>query len=210
MPDNKKRPRKPGKGGKSQVLRPKGRPGRKLGPKTLFVLSQPSDMPAADVVQSAARQGIRVTTALVHTIRSRHKGRSAPKDSLNPAASQAAGVPRGSHASNHSYASASAFVREQALNRPVKEVVEAARKVGLKVTANLVRIVRHKMRKAANGGPALGPGIRRGRPPASDRHVLLGTAEAQFRQLVFELGVNRAKNLVSEVDQAVRRLFAES
>jgi hypothetical protein len=207
MPDNKKRSKKPGKGAKSQGLRPKRRAGRKLGPKTLFVLAQPSDMPAAEVVQAAAKQGIVVSTALVHTIRSRHKGKSANKDTLNQAAPSVASVPR--HASNHAYPSASAFVREQALNRPVKEVVEAARKAGLQVTANLVRIVRHKMRKAANGVTATGSfPSRRGRPPATARPLELGAAEAQFRHLVFELGINRARNLVSEVDQAMHRLFA--
>ena len=208
MPDNKKRSKKPGKGTKSQGLRPRGRAGRKLGPKTLFVLAQPSDMPAAEVVQAASKQGIVVSTALVHTIRSRHKGKSANKDTFNQAAPAVASVPR--RASNHAYPSASAFVREQALNRPVKEVVEAARRAGVQVTANLVRIVRHKMRKAANGAAAAGSlPSRRGRPPTA-RPIELGAAEAQFRHLVFELGINRARSLVSEVDQAIHRLFAEN
>jgi hypothetical protein len=74
----------------------------------------------------------------------------------------------------------SAFIREQPDSLSTSAVIAAGKQVGLKITANLVRIVRYKMRKAAGTvtergrrkgtdaiqvAPAQATKQRRGRPP---------------------------------------------
>ncbi len=90
---------------------------------------------------------------------------------------------------------------------PAKQVVEAGAKLGIRVTPNLVRIVRYKMRRAGQAPPlAARRLVRRGRgvnvsPAASSRSV-----EADFKKLVLELGTARANALVSAVEQAIEAI----
>ncbi len=172
----------------------RSKPGRKRSATTLFVLSKPAGMAAAEVVKAAATQGIKLTTARVHTIRGRYQGK---------AASAQRNVPE-PKARGRQYRSASEFVREQPLDKPSKEVVAAGAKVGLKLSQGLVRVIRFHMRHQRSGGQVT-PGRRgRGRPPM---HAP-GAAEAQFRKRVVELGVARAQMLVDEVERAVAELLS--
>jgi hypothetical protein len=106
------------------------------------------------------------------------------------------------------FPSASAFVRAQPVDIPAKEVVQAGAKIGIRVTPNLVRIVRYKMRRAGQAPPA--PARRGNRLTA--RRVRgapsrgYTPAEAQFRKLVVELGTARANALVAAVEQAMQSL----
>jgi hypothetical protein len=116
------------------------------------------------------------------------------------------------------YRSGSEFVREQPPDKPTREVVAEAEQYGLKVTPNLVRIVRFKMRhEGAPRGGSVRRAVSRGRPLASGRRAghpvsalsaagPLGAAEARFRSLVLELGTARARTLLAEIDQFVQNL----
>ncbi len=105
------------------------------------------------------------------------------------------------------YPSASAFVRTQPVDIPAKQVVAAGAKVGLKLTPNLVRIVRYKMRRAGLAKPVASPKrpLRKARPaimPAA------GPKDLQFKRLVVELGIARARTLVEEVARSLESLIA--
>jgi hypothetical protein len=107
------------------------------------------------------------------------------------------------------FSSASAFVRAQPVDIPAKEVVQAGAKIGIRVTPNLVRIVRYKMRRA--GQAAAAPARRRSRPArratgATSRRFT--PAEAQFRKLALELGTARANALVAAVERAMQSLVS--
>jgi hypothetical protein len=196
------------------------RPGRKLSDTTRFVLSLPRDTAAVEVVEAAAAQKINLTAALVHKIRSRYKGPlpGQQNQAKSAPAPQRVDVPT---TGNKQYPSASAFVREQPLNRPVSEVVAEGTKLGLNVKPLLVRVVRSKMRHAGDAKPVTSakgvgkrgrpvraapkPSVARGRPPAS---AASSTAETQLRALVVELGTARAKALVDELATAIEALIA--
>ena len=189
--------RKTTKRKRQQQRKGRSKPGRKRSATTLFVLSKPGGMSAADVVKAAAARGIKLTTARVHTIRGRYQGKVAAVARRAPPAAKARGK---------RYRSASEFVREQPLDQPSKEVVAAGAKVGLKLSQGLVRVIRFHMRHQRSGAPATaGRGaVRRGRPPASAAAAAAPrAAEVQFRKLVVELGVARAQVLVAEVERAV-------
>jgi hypothetical protein len=114
---------------------------------------------------------------------------------------------------NARYRSGSEFVRAQPTEMRTKEVVEAAAKLGLKVTPNLVRIVRFKMRKE-DSSQASAPrsrvqGARRPLTPTTSRPALPSrAAELQFRRLVVELGTARARALVSELQESTQALIS--
>ncbi len=196
------------------------RPGRKLSDTTRFVLSMPRDMAAVEVVKSAAAHKIELTTALVHKIRSRYKG-PPPGAQAQPRQPPAAQRSEPAAPGGKRYPSASAFVREQPLNRPVNEVVAEGSKLGLNVKPLLVRVVRSKMRHAGDAKPAANAkgAVRRGRPPRALAQIpsrrgrppasgASGTAEAQLRSLVVQLGTARAKALVNELERAIDALIS--
>jgi hypothetical protein len=129
--------------------------------------------------------------------------------SSNPAADAAKGDPGVSvtRAAQH-YPSASAFVRTQSVNVPAKQVVAAGAEVGLKLTSNLVRIVRYKMRRAglAKPHPAVKRPLRKARPPATVPAT--GANELHFKKLVIEIGTTRARALVDAVAQSLESLIS--
>jgi hypothetical protein len=187
---------------KRQQRKGRSKPGRKRSATTLFVLSKPAGMPAADVVKAAAAQGITLTTARVHTIRGRYQGKAVAVAQRDVPAAKARGK---------RYRSASEFVREQPLDKPSKEVVAAGAKVGLKLSQGLVRVIRFHMRHQRSGTQATTGRRPRGRPPATAAFTHTpGASEAQFRKLVVELGVARAQMLVAEVERAVAAFLSRS
>jgi hypothetical protein len=55
---------------------------RKASPVRTFILSQPRDSRAADVVAAAKRAGLTTSAAYVYIVRSRHGGERAPTRSV--------------------------------------------------------------------------------------------------------------------------------
>ncbi len=93
----------------------------------------------------------------------------------------------------------SEFVRSMA-GKPAKEIVDAAAKQGIKLTDRYVYAIRSndKNRRSPGGPAARGP-VRRGRPPAKRSHAGL---EAQLRQIIAEIGLTQARQVLSEVEAA--------
>ncbi len=79
-----------------------------------------------------------------------------------------------------------------------KEIMAAGKKAGIKFSPNLVYMVRSR------AGSAKTKGKRRGRraTPGSNAN------DAQFRKLVVDLGIAKAKDLVDEVERGVKELIA--
>ncbi len=119
-------------------------------------------------------------------------------------------------AGHRQYRSAAEFVREQPTDMPTRQVIEAGARLGLKMTAGLVRVTRFKMR---HRGVTTGENgaVRRGRPPKNasthrgQPSPMLRTngasTETQFRRLVIEVGTVRAHAVVSEVEQQLEALL---
>jgi len=101
------------------------------------------------------------------------------------------------------------FIRSQPASMSAKEVVEAARKVGLKVTVNHVYNIRAAEKKeGGHAGPrstaALSANVaapsRRGRKPASQGATASTALEAQLRRAIAEVGLQRAREIFDSVE----------
>ncbi len=109
------------------------------------------------------------------------------------------------------------FVREQPRTLPAKEVVAAGARIGITLTPDYVHKVRSysKPKPAAPrpAAPARKPTPvaksavhRRPQPaPVSSR---VASGHAEFRRLVLELGLQRARNLMAEVERKLNALIA--
>ncbi len=106
-----------------------------------------------------------------------------------------------------SYPSASACVRTQPVDVPAKQVVAAGAKIGLKVTPNLVRIVRYKMRRAGLAKP-VGPEKRPLRKARGTVAPASTASEMQFRKLILQVGTARARTLIDAVESRLEDLIS--
>jgi hypothetical protein len=125
------------------------------------------------------------------------------------AAVQSQRQPKAARAANGAGKNKAAFVRDQPLGTPAKDVVAAAARLGMTMTPDYV----HKVRSTAKarGRTPARPG-RTTRKGASLRFqplgvVRAGTPEAAFRKLVLELGLQRAKDLLADVERKLGALI---
>ena len=93
----------------------------------------------------------------------------------------------------------SELVRSMA-GAPAKDIVAAAAKQGVKLTDRYVYAIRSNDKNRRSKAPA-GPGRRPGRPSAQRS----GTLEAQLRQIIGEIGLTQARQVLSEVEAAFAR-----
>lgn len=100
------------------------------------------------------------------------------------------------------------FIRSQPASMSAKEVVDAARRVGLKVTVNHVYNIRAAEKKEGPHGPrsAAAPSTnmpspsRRGRKPANQTASASTALEAQLRRAIAEVGLQRAREIFDSVE----------
>jgi hypothetical protein len=138
----------------------------------------------------------------------RTPGSAAPRPSANRARPRA-----------NAAASKAAFVRAQPLSLSAKDVVAAAARLGMSMTADYVHKVRSTAKaRAAGPQPAVAPARKAAPDPARKAAPKLrplgliraGTPDAAFRKLVLELGLQRAKDLLSEVERKLAALIGGS
>ena len=101
------------------------------------------------------------------------------------------------------------FIRSQPASMSAKDVVDAARKVGLKVTVNHVYNIRAAEKKdSPHAGPrsAAAPSTnlaspsRRGRRSAAQAVSASTALEAQLRRAIAEVGLQRAREIFDSVE----------
>ena len=104
------------------------------------------------------------------------------------------------------------FIRNQPQSMSANEVVESAKKVGLKVTVNHVYNIRAVGKKEGDFAPPLStaaPGTssatpsRRGRKSASAVSNVSFALEAQLRRAVAEVGLHRARESLIVSNQSL-------
>ncbi len=188
--------------------------------KTSFVLSFPAETPAKDVVAAGAAQGISLSEKGVYKTRylARAKGSKTPKATVKAAArpAMAAKAPRKPGKRGPGDGSGSAFIRSQPATMKASEVVAAAAKAGITITAGLVYSVRQAAKKKAGKAPSTPAGKRRGRPPAAAVKVTPkavvnvaagGDRERQLVQLALDVGLARAVELIRDVKSKIDTLY---
>jgi hypothetical protein len=101
------------------------------------------------------------------------------------------------------------FIRSQPASMSAKDVVDAARKVGLKVTVNHVYNIRAAEKKdsphaaprsAAAPSTNLPSPSRRGRRSAAQAVSASTALEAQLRRAIAEVGLQRAREIFDSVE----------
>jgi hypothetical protein len=101
------------------------------------------------------------------------------------------------------------FIRSQPASMSAKDVVEAAKKVGLKVTVNHVYNIRAAEKK--DSGYAMPRSVaapstnspspsRRGRKPMAHAMSASTALEAQLRRAIAEVGLQRAREIFDSVE----------
>jgi hypothetical protein len=147
------------------------------GSKTGFILGMPTAS-AKEVVDAAAKVGIKLTTNSVHAIRSMAKKRAGGGRGARP-----------TRAKSNGKMTASDFVRGMP-EAPARDVVAAAKNAGIKLSERYVYVIRSSDRaKARAGGSARGRGK---------------GAENSLRQAIAELGLGRARQVLAEMESAFR------
>jgi hypothetical protein len=170
---------------------PKKRAAKRTTNKSAFIRNLPAETSAADVVAKAKAAGLTLTPAFVYAVRSKSKkakSGSAPQGARSKAAR--GGKP-----------SASDFVRTQPATLAASEVVAAGAKQGLKFSTNLVYAVRSAAGKKSGGKRGAG---RRVAKAASNAAAGL---HATFRKLALDLGLNRAREALEELEQGIAQLI---
>lgn len=185
--------------------------------KTAFVLSFSPDTPAKEVVAKGAEGGIQLSEKGVHKTRylARSKGskgaRTPAKKAPTKAPAKVAKVPKKGKRGRGD-GRGSAFIRSMPPEMRASEVVAAAAKEGISITAGLVYSVRGAAKKggAKAGGQATGK--RRGRPPKAARPTAkIGTGgsdrERQLLALALDLGLARSVELIEDLKAKIGSLI---
>jgi len=156
---------------------------------------------AAKAVKAAKR-----STSLAVTPATRKAGTHARKRAAKPETR-----PASSTAARKTITKAG-FVRTQPVTIPARDVVTAAAKLGLRMTPDYVHKVRSstKTRDRLSGAIAAPPRAKTFPPELAAPKVSAGPrtdGEAAFRKLVLELGLDRAKRLLAEIERRLAPLL---
>jgi hypothetical protein len=154
--------------------------------KTAFVLAWPADTPAVEIVAAADQQGMQLSAKHVYKIRSANRAK------LEKTSSSSGGR---DSAANGGFRTASAYIKAQPLDMGTMDVINSGRSHGFEINRHLIYVTRAAMRKKlAQGRP-----LTQARPRLTHAFPT-DSIESQFRRLVVELGVSRARSLVADVE----------
>lgn len=174
-----------------------GRPPKGSGPsKSDFIRDKiEAGLSAAEIVKAGADQKMTIAPAFIYELESRMGAGGGKK-------AAATGAKPGPKPKDDKL-SASDFVRQHP-DKPASEVVELAKKAGIKVNAGLVYTVRAYDEKRGSGGGAGAPKGKPGPKPKGTGPKILtvnfeGSAiEEQFRAFVGKSGIDRVVELVDQ------------
>ena len=188
---------------------------KRRGSKTSFVLGLAMDLPAKEVVAKAKEEGIELSEKYVYEVRAAQRaktGKPKARRGAGKVAGRGPGRPRKVVSEKAPAAAKVArkvrgpkreFVLSQPSSMTATEVVEAAKKRGMSLTANYVYNLRSGGAKAtpARGGAAKAP-----RLAVEAVGAKRGTLDAQFVHLALDLGLTRATDLLERVRSRAREL----
>jgi hypothetical protein len=159
--------------------------------KSAYVRALPASMSAKDIVTKAKKDGIMLSVSQIYTIRTNAKKKS--KGPGGQSSGRAPSAPRSG--------TKSAFVRSLPRSLSAKEVVDRAKARGMQLSVAQVYNIRSTAslkQKATRGRPGASA-VTAGRAPAPSS---VGDSEARFRRLIIEIGLQRAKALLADVQAA--------
>jgi hypothetical protein len=180
---------------------------------TKYILSLPPALPIPEVVKRAKEAGFETSPSNVHRVRKEH-GAPAPKPpSPGPvkvgAAHSAPAAPKPPRGEDEG-GSKAAFVRSLPRTMRARDVVARAKAAGIELNEKYVHRVRSMSggKKRRKGGAAPAPAAAAPRAAAAPAaHAATPSSEVQFRKLVLDIGVSRARQLVDDVQKKVEALI---
>lgn len=173
------------------ATRKRGRPKNGAGPNKSDFIRQHPKLSAQDVVAKAKESGISISPILVYKVRGRTKPGATAK-------------PRRAWKSSKG-GTASDFVRSMPVTMSAKDVIAAAKAKGIRMSANLVYMVRATDRKRSGTAPARGRRRKAGvRVATRSRN---GTTIVEFKKMAFALGIDNARRALDELERALATLF---
>jgi hypothetical protein len=173
-----------------------GRPTKGSGPtKSDFIRQHPSRS-VAEVVAKAREAGMSVSSVLVYKVR----GRTNPKPAKGTPGPKPNGK-RGPKPKNGM--TASDFVRSMPVTMKAKEVLAAAKAKGIKLSRNLVYMVRSTEKKKAGGSSSAN-----GKPGRKPRAAAVPTRDlSTFKKLALDLGISTARRALDELERGLAALL---
>ena len=201
--------------------------GKKPASKADFVRSLPFGIPPAEVVEKAKAAGLKISIAHVRTIRWKAdaaakkpvaaKAKPAPvakkpvAATAKPVAAPKKPVARPApHVGKVVAGGKAGFVRSLPATTPAKDVVAAAAKRGLKMTLHYVYNVRAKTK--ARGAKVRRPVVVAAKvaaPIAKKPTVRSTKPETEFGKLALDLGLSKAKTLLTALEQKVAGVMSK-
>jgi hypothetical protein len=183
----------------------------KSGAKAEFIRKHP-DLSVGDLVAAAQKAGIAISRPQVYGVRKAAQAKLRKSEAKQMTAraqvrkSSARRAPGEATGSGKARVNKSEFIRSQPLELSAKQVVEAAAKRGMKVSAAYVSNIRShaKVRQRASSAAARSLQAARVSPEAGASGA---RSDAEFRKLVLELGVPRANQLLGEVAQKLKAII---
>jgi len=172
--------------------RTRGRPKNGSGPNKSDFVRQHPNLSAAEVVAKAKESGISISPVLVYKVRGRAK----------PGAAKTRRAWKSSKGGT-----ASDFVRSMPVTTPAKDVIAAAKAKGIRMSANLVYMVRATDRKRG-----VGTVKRRATPRARARLGAIlrnGATIVEFKKMAFALGIDNARRALDELERGLATLFGD-
>lgn len=172
--------------------RTRGRPKDGSGSNKSDFIRRHPNLSARDVVAKAKESGISISPVLVYKVRSRTKPGAAAKTRRAWKSSKSG--------------TASDFVRSMPVTMSAKDVIAAAKAKGIRMSANLVYMVRATDRRRSGAVPkGTGPRGRAG-SVAPRRN---GAAMVEFKKMAFALGIDNARRALDELERGLATLFGD-
>jgi alanyl-tRNA synthetase len=190
--------------------------------KTAYVMALPLDMPAKEVVEKAKADGIELSEGHVHNIRSAakkskvaakpkvagtKKPKAAKKATAKKSAKKAAAPKAKAAPAAEPKRSKADFVRSQPADTTANEVVQAAKKVGIKLSSAYVYVIRSSDKKSGKAAPRAQK-VTAAKPASKAVAEASSGSEQAFRRLVVALGVERATGLLADVKKRLEQVIA--
>ena len=192
---------------------------------TKFILSLPTNLSAAEVMEKAKAAGMQTTESNVHRVRRASQGPEAAKapaaKKAAPAKEKPAAAPKAAAAAAPADAGGinkAAFVRSLPATMRAKEVAEKAKDAGISISEKYVYTIRSNV-KSAKGAPVAAK-KKAGRPagsktaarPAAEPAAAPAAApasggEIQFRTYALEIGVGRARKILDDMERKLHALI---